>query len=201
MKLIDASGPIYEGMWSYGNPFPNFKLVELDNPEWVEFTAYSQKFDGFSMLTGSYIDGPAHALGLKKADPMHKIPIKKLFDVDAYVLKFDLTKLEKEGNRPYVSLKDIEGAEKEIIPQGSNIILATGWGKHWDKPDFLTHEWFLKKDAAEYLVSKKPFILGMDTPSADNVDNEQGLWPLIYGNDIYLIGPLINIEEIRKHLY
>ena len=27
MKLIDLSGPIYTGMWSYGDSFPDFKLV------------------------------------------------------------------------------------------------------------------------------------------------------------------------------
>ena len=49
-----------------------------------------------------------------------------------------------------------------------------------------------------YVVSKKPFILGMDTPSIDYVDNEQGLWPLIYGNGIYIVAPLVNIENISK---
>ena len=199
MKLMDVSGPIYTGMWSYGPPFPEFKLIELKNPEWVDFTAYSQAFEGFCMLTGTYIDGPAHALGLKKSYPMHKVPIEKLFDVDAYVLKFDLDKLAMEGNRPYIALKDLKEAEKENIPKCSNIILATGWGKHWDKPDFLTHDWFLKKDAVEYLVDKKPFMLAADTPSFDNIDNEQGIWDLIYGNNILVVAPLINLEKITKY--
>ncbi|MGM0367772.1 MAG: cyclase family protein [Actinomycetota bacterium] len=198
MKIIDASGPIYEGMWSYGPPFPEFKLKELEHPDWVEFNAYSQDFEGFSMLTGTYIDGPAHALGLEKSKPVHEVPIEKLFGVDAYVLKFDLAELHKEDNKPFISLEDVKGAEKEVIPDGSNIIFATGWGKHWDKPDFLTGCWFLKKDAAEYIVSKNPFILAMDTPSIDNVDNEQGLWPLIYENDIYMVAPLVNLENITK---
>jgi len=199
MKLIDASGPIYEGMWSYGPPFPEFKLVELENPDWVDFQAYSQAFEGFCMLTGTYIDGPAHALGLKKAEPMHKLPIEKLFDIDAYVLKFDLKKLTREGNRPFITLEDIKSAEKEKIPENSNIIFATGWGSHWDKPDFLTHDWFMRKDAVEYIVSKKPFILAMDTPSIDNVDNEQGIWDLIYTNGIYIVAPLVNLEKISKY--
>lgn len=199
MKIIDASGPIYNGMWSYGKPFPDFKLVELKEPEWVDFTAYSQAFEGFSMLTGTYIDGPAHALGLKKSYPIHEIPIEKLFNIDSYVLKFDLNKLPKEGSKPYITLKDLKKAEKENIPDGSNIILATGWGQHWDSPDFLTHDWFLKKDAVEYLVSKKPFMLVADTPSFDNVDNEQGIWSLIYGNNILVVAPLINLEKISKY--
>ena len=36
MKLIDLSGPIYTGMWSYGDPFPEFKLVDIKEPEWVK---------------------------------------------------------------------------------------------------------------------------------------------------------------------
>lgn len=77
MRIIDTSGPIHEGMWLYGPPFPDFKLVELERLDWVEFTAYSQKIEGFPILTGTYIDGPAHALGLDKADPI-KIPLEKL---------------------------------------------------------------------------------------------------------------------------
>ena len=48
MKIIDASGPIYEGMWSYGEPFPDFKLVDIKEPDWVEgFSPKSQAFEGF----------------------------------------------------------------------------------------------------------------------------------------------------------
>ena len=117
MKLIDLSGPIYTGMWSYGDPFPEFKLVDIKEPEWVkEFSPKSQAFVGFCMLTGNYIDGPAHAFGLEKEDPMHKLPLERIFDVDAYVLKFDLKKLPKEGKRPYITSDDVEKAEKSKIP-------------------------------------------------------------------------------------
>ncbi|MDZ7838549.1 MAG: cyclase family protein [Actinomycetota bacterium] len=196
--MIDASGPLYEGMWSYGSPYPDFKLKQLESPNWVDFDASSQGFEGFSTATGTYIDGPSHALGLKAADPIHKIALEKLFDVDAYVLKFNLNKLAKEDGKPYISLEDINRAEKGDIPHGSNLIFATGWGKHWDQSDFLTGCWFFKKDAMEYIVSKRPFMLGMDTPSIDNVKNEQGLWPLIFNHGIYLVAPLVNIENIDR---
>ncbi len=201
MKLIDASGPIYEGMWNYGPPFPEFKLIELEHPDWVEFSAYSQAFEGFHMLTGTYIDGPAHALGLKKAPPLHEIPLEKLFGVDAFVLKFDLDLLPKENDRPYITLNILKSKIKNLkydIPIGANIIFATGWGSHWDKDDFLTKCWFVKKEAIEFLLDKKPFILAMDTPSLDNVDNEQGIWELVYSNNIYLVAPLVSLEKITK---
>ncbi|MCD4669614.1 MAG: cyclase family protein [Actinomycetia bacterium] len=199
MKIIDASGPIYDGMWSYGKPFPEFKLVELKKPEWVNSTTYSQSFEGFCMLTGSYISGPSHLLGLEKSFPIHEIPLEKLFGIDAYVLKFDFDKLAKKGNKPYITSDDIKKAEKENIPEGASIIIATGWGEHWGEPDFLTHDWFLKKDATEYLVNKKPFILAADTPSYDNVGDEEGNWNLIFGNNILVVAPLVNVEKITKY--
>ena len=199
MEFIDASGPIYKGMWYYGEPFPQFNLIELNEPGWVEgFHPRQQAFQGFHMLKGSYISCPAHAFGIEKTYAAHEVPLEKLFDVDAYVLNFDLNHLSKEGNRPYISLKDIKEAEKEEIPVGAPILVGTGWGQHWDKPDFLTHAWFFKKDAIEYIVTKKPFILGGDTPYFDNIENEQENWNLLFGNDIILLAPLINLEKVSK---
>ena len=199
MKLIDMSGPIYTGMWSYGDPFPEFKLVDIKEPEWVkEFSPKSQAFEGFCMLTGTYIDGPAHAFGLEKEKPMHEMPLEKIFGVDAYVLKFNLSKLPKEGKRPYVTMEHVKEAEKNNIPNKAPIILATGWGQHWERPDYMSNAWFLKKDVAEYLSSKKPIILGFDTPYADNLENEQGNWNIIYGSGVTLLAPLVNTKKITK---
>lgn len=199
MNLIDLSGPIYTGMWSYGPPFPDFKLVDIKEPDWVEsFSPKSQAFEGFCMLTGNYIDGPAHAFGLKKEKPMHELPLEKIFGVDAYVYKFDLKEMPKEGKRPYITMEDVKKAEKEPVPEEAPIILATGWGSHWAEPDFLTDAWFLKKDAAEYFAGKRPVLLGFDTPYADNMENEQGNWLVLYGAGITLLAPLVNTEKITK---
>ena len=196
--LIDASGPIYEGMWSYGAPFKNFKLKELKKPDWVEFKAYAQEFEGFDISTGSYINGPAHALGIENSYPMHEISIEKLFNIDAYVLKFDLSKLPREGNRPYISLDELRGSDFSKIPDNAAMIIATGWGKHWQKNDFLTNNWFLKRNVAEELIKKRPFLLAVDTPALDNFENQQGLWDLIYKSGMLIVAPLINLEKLEK---
>ncbi|MBN1298690.1 MAG: cyclase family protein [Actinobacteria bacterium] len=199
MKIIDLSGPIYTGMWSYGPPFPEFKLVDIKEPDWVEsFSPKSQAFEGFCMLTGNYIDGPSHAFGLEKEKPMHEIPLEKIFGVDAYVYKFDLKELPREGRRPYITMQHVKKAELEPVPEEAPILLTTGWGSHWSEPDFLTDAWFLKKEVAEYFAAKKPILLGFDTPYADNLENEQGNWLIIYGAGVTLLGPLVNTEKIKK---
>jgi len=197
MSIIDASGPIYEGMWSYGDPFPGFKLVELGRPEWIEkFEPRQQSFEGFHMLTGSYISCPAHALGIEETYAAHEVPLKKLFGVEACVFNFDLDSLQREGGRPYISLQDILSAGRDIR-EGTPVLFGTGWGRHWREPDYLSGAWFFKRDAVEYLVRKKPSMLGGDTPYFDNIDNEQGNWRLICGNDIIILAPLVNLEKIR----
>lgn len=199
MGLIDLSGPIYTGMWSYGDPFPEFKLVDIKEPGWVKtFTPKSQAFEGFCMLTGNYMDGPAHAFGLEKEKPMYEIPLEKIFGVDAYVYQFDLEKMPKEGKRPYITMELVKKAEKEPVPDGAPIILSTGWGSHWSESDFMTDAWFLKKDVAEYFARKRPILLGFDSPYADNLENEQGNWLIIYGAGITMLAPLVNTEKIKK---
>lgn len=199
MKLIDLSGPIYTGMWSYGPPFPEFKLKDIEEPDWVDsFSPKSQAFEGFCMLTGNYIDGPSHAFGLISEKPMHKLPLEKIFNVDAYVYKFNLEEMPKEGGRPFVTVDLVKKAEKESVPNEVPIILATGWGAHWSENDFLSKAWFLKKEVAEYFASKKPILLGFDTAYADNPENEQGNWLILYGAGINLLAPLVNTEKITK---
>ena len=40
--------------------------------------------------------------------------------------------------------------------------------------------------------------MGFDTPYADNLENEQGNWQILYGAGINFIAPLINTEKISK---
>jgi kynurenine formamidase len=198
LKVIDASGRIYEGMWGYGPPFPDFKLSDIELPSWVDYQSYAQSFEGFHILTGTYMVMPSHGLGLDHSYALHDIDISRLYDIEAYVLKFDLETLGRQGKNPYITLEDVKAAEKKVIPQESAIILASGWGSHWGKTDYLKNYWFIRKDAYEYIVSKKPFLLGMDTPSMDNLNNAQGLSKTFYSENIILIAPLVNVEQVSN---
>ena len=198
MKIIDASGRIYEGMWGYGPPFPDFKLSNIELPAWVDYKSHAQSFEGFHILTGTYLVMPSHGLGLDASYAVHDVDIARLYNISAFILKFDLDKLSREGPNPYISLEDIEAAEKKEIPEGSAIILATGWGSHWGKSDYLKNCWYIRKDAYEYLISKKPFLIGMDTPSMDNLNNAQGLSKTFYNLNIILVAPLVNVEKIQN---
>ena len=198
MKIIDASGEIFEGMWNYGPPFPEFKLRDIELPEWLKYKSYSQSFEGFHMLTGTYIVAPSHGLGPKNSYSLESVPIQKLYSIDAFVLRLDFEKLAKEGSNPYISCEDLKSAGIEEIPENSSILLAAGYGRHWSDPDYLKNYYFIKKDAFDYILSKKPFLLGLDSPSMDNLNNPQGLSGYFYNHNVLLLAPLVNLEEIKS---
>lgn len=198
MKIIDASGEIFEGMWNYGPPFAEFKLKQIELPQWVDYKSYCQSFEGMHMLTGTYIVAPSHGLGLKKSYELDKVPIAKLYNIDAFVLRLDFEKFAKEGNNPYVCHEDLKNAGIEEIPEKSAILLATGYGRYWSDPDYLKNYYFIKKDALDYILSKKPFLFGLDSPSMDNLNNPQGISGYFYDYNVLLLAPLVNLEEIKS---
>ncbi len=199
MRIIDISGTIYNGMWSYADYYPDFNLKS------VEFEFGGEKysvdvFEGMHAQTGTYIESPEiFSEGGKGGGLNDIVPIEKLFMIDAYVLQIPYDKLGIKDGKRYISLDDIKGAEKGPIPEGSAILVGTGYGKNWDKDDYVDRAWFFKKDALYYLIDKKPFLLGGDSPVWENAVNPEGAFKRFYGAGILLFSPCVNLEKINKY--
>ena len=77
-KSIDLSGPLYEGMWSYGSlldlkdGLPDFECKRLAAVEVDGFEAFGYRL---SSITGTYIETGAHMLAgapmLSDLDAVH----------------------------------------------------------------------------------------------------------------------------------
>ena len=91
MKVIDISGPIYTGMWSYADYYPDFELSS------VEFEYGGEKysvdvFNGMHAQTGTYIESPEVFSASGTGGGLNEVvPVEKLFMIDAYVLKIPHT--------------------------------------------------------------------------------------------------------------
>jgi len=82
MKVIDVSGPIYTGMRSYADYYPDFKLSA------VEFEFGGDKysvdvFEGMHAQTAIYLESPGRYLE-ENPYTINDIPIEKLYMVDTY---------------------------------------------------------------------------------------------------------------------
>ena len=196
MKVIDISGPIFNGMWSYGEQYPKYKLETIDYP--YEKEVYPvDVFEGFHAQTGTYIESPGICKDqkIKKLNDMH---LKNFYKIDTFVFQIPYNKLSIKDGKPYISLENIKEAEKQNIPKGSSILISTGYGENWKNDDYLDRTWFFKKEAIYYLIDKKPFLIGGDSPIWENDLNPEGALPRLYEEGILLLAPCVNLEEVEK---
>jgi len=196
MKIIDISGSIYNGMWTYGPAYPEFKLTTIGFPYGGEVFPVDV-FEGFHAQVGTYIESPS--IFIKEGiDKLNDIPPQNFFKVNTYVLQVPLETLAISDGRPFITAEDIKKAETGKIQKGSVILISTGYGRKWTEKDYIEKSWFFKKDALYYLIEKRPYILGGDSPVWENDKKPEGAFERFYKEGILLLAPCINLEKINK---
>lgn len=197
MGIVDITGPIQNGMWSYGNPFPDFKLTKLPKIEWLKEDVYCEIFEGMNSQTGTYIETPAHFFGNDKGYLMNDVPLEKLVDIDCVIL--NLNKSFSKKKRIAITVEDLkDGFSDYDIRAGDAIIVGTGWGRHWMNDFYMSASPFFTYDAMMWLIDKTPYLLGSDFPRWDNLEHREGFFPMFYKRDILMLAPCINIEKITS---
>jgi kynurenine formamidase len=199
MKVIDITGHIYNGMWYFGDPWPRFKFkTRYHRIEAIGLTAMIEDFEGMGGHTGLHIETPATGIGYDKSYPLIDVPIEKLVNADAYVYQLDHDSLPVKDGKPYITLEALKAAEKGDVPDGSIILIGTGYGKNWVKDDYLAKSWFIKRDAMYYIIDKKPLLLGVDATDFENWTNPERFFERFFNSDILLMAPCVNLEKISK---
>ena len=198
MKIIDITGPIYEGMWEFGFPHGHFKLLQLDY-EYLGHRYTHEGFEGLVGTAGTFIQTGATYHGYKKFDSTYKIPLKRLVNVDAYILQIPLKELQERDGRKSIQLKDIKSAEKEEIPEDAAIIVSTGYSKNWERNDFVDMSPFFKRDALYYLLDKSPNIIASDFPTWENKLNPENSLERLFSSGAIVMPNCINLEKIKKY--
>jgi kynurenine formamidase len=196
MKIIDISGPIYNGMWSY----PGLTQINITTKQkkFHDEEYITDTYEGMNEHTGTYIETPGMWVRHKEFS-LKNVPLERLFMVDTYVIQIKEETLGTRDGRPYISVADIKKAEKEEIPEGASILVGTGHGKNWDKKDFIEKSWYFKADAFEYFVEKKLNLVGGDSASWENYKHSEGNFGIFYDAGIILLAPCVNIEKITKY--
>ncbi|NLD87276.1 MAG: hypothetical protein GX633_03360 [Clostridiales bacterium] len=195
MPVIDITGEIRDGMSGLPFPFPKFRLKPVPSPDWVEDKVWCEIFEGLHSQTGTYIETPAHYYGNDRCYLVNDIPVGRLVNIPAVILSFEPETFEISRKRTPITLemvKNAAGAE-DIMP-GDAILLNTGFDIHWMESDFIDRSPYIKYETMEWLISKKPYILGSDFPRWENLDKLEGIFPIFYAADILMLGPLTNLR-------
>ena len=196
MKIIDVTGQIRDDMWNYEFPFPKYKIKPLPQPEWVESRVYCEIFDGLHSQTGTYLETPAHFYGPEESYNLDTVDMANVYNIRCSHIKMDLSTFDT-GERVKITVEMLEKASEGLdIREGDALLFSCGWGKYWSDEKYLACSPFLSYEAMEWLVSKKPFLLGADVPRWENLEKPEGFFPMFYDANILLLGPLVNLENV-----
>ncbi|MBQ8868804.1 MAG: cyclase family protein [Oscillospiraceae bacterium] len=193
-RIIDITGELYSGMWSYGSPFPSLEIKPLAEVEWVKYDIYAEVFEGLNSQSGTYLETPAHLLG-EASYPLIDVPVEKLVDIPCVVLNVGNVRGEPITRQ---MLENCKNADK--IQEGCAILVCAQYGEKWKDGDYLASCPYFTREAMDWLISKKPFLLGSDFPRWDNLEKPQGFWLDFYNADILMLAPVVNIEEVDSAL-
>ena len=199
MKIVDLTGSIYTGMWYFGEPWKRFTLnVRYHELPSAGIKALIEDFDGMNGHCGLHIETPATGIGYEQSYPLSDVPVERLAYANAYLYFIPHDELPVKDGKPYISPEALKKAEKEEVEPDSVILVGTGYGRNWDREDYLSKSWFFKREAMYYLIDKKPFMLGVDATDFENWANPEKFMPRFFGSNILLMAPLINLEKLGR---
>jgi kynurenine formamidase len=190
MKIIDVTGLIHDRMWTYGPPYPEVRIEEIPAPDWVPYPTYSWKLT-LGGQTGTYLETGLH---MRRGRPaVVDIPIESLIDRPAVILKVP----GKEHKDDSISVADLERCGADIRP-GDAVLVSVGRDRKWRDPDFVTDSPYFRKAAMDWLIDRKPFLLGGDWPRWDSWERPQVFFPRLFDEGILVLGPLVNLTQVSR---
>lgn len=188
MKPIDLTLTISKSIPSFpGSPKPQFILWSD-----IKDDGYNLELLFLSSHTGTHIDAPYHFV--KNGIKIHQIPLDRLIG------KAILIKLKKLKNSQ-ITKQDIMIFEKNNgkIPNHSSVFFFTQWQKNLQKENYFTENPGLDKSAANYLISKKINLVGIDSPSIDlGKDESFPVHHILSKNNILIVENLTNLNKISS---
>ena len=190
MRIIDVSGTIHDGMWTYGPPYPEVRISEIPVPRWIAYPTYSWKFE-LGGQTSTYLETGLH---MERGRPAAiDIPVETLYERDAAVLKIE----GKEHKDDAITVEDLEACNADIR-EGDAILVAIGRDRKWRDPDYVTDSPYFTRQAMDWIIDQKPFLVGADWARFDSWDNPQMFFKRFFDEGILLLAPLVNLTKITQ---
>jgi len=190
MKVIDLTGEISVGCWTYGPPFPTVDIQKVARIEEIGYDAYKIVIADH---VGTHIDASSHFFpGTMQSS---QIPLEQLMG-EAQLLDFPT------HNKPptCITRTDFENVGSNV-KSGDIVVIRTGWENHWKSEDYVTKTPYMSNDAAEWLVEKKVKLVVGDlalfcdprVPSTELIPDK-----ILLKNSIPYINGLVNLGVINK---
>jgi kynurenine formamidase len=192
MRIIEISGPIEDGMWSYADPYPTPRITQIPPPDWLDYPVYSQ-IVSMAVQTATYLETPAHMY--LDSITIEQVPLARCYQIDALMLW-----IPKQADEA-ITADELAAAlarTGERLRPGDALLVGTGWDKQWNQPLFVDHPPYFLASAIDWILDHQPSLLGGDTPRYDSPHNPQNFFPKFFKHDILLLAPVVNLDQVRK---
>jgi len=189
-RIIDLTYLIEEGMTTFNAPWHT--PVSITQMGRIGIEGRETRKITFGTHTGTHIDAPLHFI--KNGKSVEQIPLEKLIGEISII---DFSKLKQ--NQPIT---------KEMLQKlkiGKKIIFKFNWEKFFTTKKFYENYPYFTKEAAQFLVSKNVELIGLDTPSPDNSEDnlnsneDSPIHKILLKNGVVLVEYLANLDKIKNY--
>jgi arylformamidase len=189
MPLIDLSHTIEHGMTTYpGLPGPiicDYLSREASRSHYAAGVEFQIGKIEMVANTGTYIDSPFHRYPDGK--DLSQLDLASLADLDGIVVR------QWPGRGRAITAEAFKGADV----RGKAVLVHTGWDAHWRTEQYLSGHPFLTRDAAEYLVSRRAALVGIDSLNIDDTaDPNRPVHSIVLGAAVPIVEHLCNLAAL-----
>ena len=197
-KVIDLSGPLYNGMWSYnalatlGARLPDFHVEQLASITNQGFEAFGY---ATSSISGTYIENSGHML--------EGIPPLNSLDVSAFIRPAVICHVPRKGPDEVIHGAELSANCPPVRP-GDALLIDCGWGTRWESPEYVLHGPGYHRDCLPWFLEQPFSILGVDVPCIetarsrpDGTEAAGNMLLPIFQRGVLLLAPLVNLETIQ----
>src|SRR6478609_5300120 len=189
MQLIDLSHSIEHGMITYkGLPAPlicDYLSREDSKGKYAPGTEFQIGKIEMVTNTGTYLDCPFHRYADGK--DLSQINLEKLAELEGILIDAE--------NHQSIDKTFFEGKTLS----GKAVIVNTGWSKHWRTDAYFENHPFVTAEAAEYLVSQKVKLVGIDSHNIDDTrTNGRPVHSTLLKNEILIVEHMTNLNLLKE---
>ncbi len=192
-RVIDLSGPISPGVWSYNvlpQIQPKLPLVEVEEVASAARDGWEAHRLVLSTCGGcTYIETSAHMVpGRPRAADV---------DVAAFLRPAAVVLLPRKAPRSLITAADLAVAAPEIHP-GDALLTSCGWGERWDQPGYVEECPTWSADAMEWALERRIGLLATDLPDLEAPSEACRVLRPLFEHDVLLLAPIVNLESARR---
>jgi len=198
-RLVDVSGPLFNGMWSY-NSLPTLGASVAEFSSETTTTIEQHGFESFRFvlgsLSGTYLETGAHNIA--------GMPALSDLDCSVFIRPAVICHVPPKQPRQLIRRAELE-AHCPPVRGGDALLIECGWGKRWWSPDFVVDGPSFHPDCLPWLLAQPMSLLGVDVPciqawwaAPGSSESGAGMLLELFKKNILLLAPLVNLDTVRE---